>query len=206
MHHRGVGEVKYFLLFLLMFCSVAQAKMYTFYCDTHIGSVSPMDIIPTTEKEMLAQNAYDGGDSFEIKNAEKNNCLNIKTRWANHKKLFAGRYVTGNHSLEREPFDLLIDGKILLTHGDRPLWSTSKSDEFRREKSCQGSGVLQKIWFSRNGSVSNSEAKELANYTIARKGKVSVSCHVHVVSKFDQTVNGIRVINLPRGRSEISVP
>lgn len=197
--------MKKWCLLLVFISSLAEAKMYTFYCDTHIGSVSSLDVIPKTEKEILTQNAYDGGDSFEIKHVEKANCANIKNRWETHKKLFAGRYVTGNHSLEREPFNIVIDNKILLTHGDRVLWSIKKSDDFRDGKACQGSGILQKIWFYRNGSINNSEAKQLATYAKASGQKITVSCHVHVKSKFDKVVDGIRVINLPRGKNVLEL-
>jgi hypothetical protein len=200
--------MKILVLILGLICNVAMARNITVFCDTHIGSkYLTMDIMPKTEDEMKKGDFFDGGDSYEIKNAEKAQCFNIKSRWEAHKKLFAGRYVTGNHSVDRSagPLNLIIDKTTLLTHGDI-LWSADKRAKFRNEASCQGSGMIQKALAGRNGSISNSEAKELANYARAFNTKTIITCHVHIASKFDKIVNGIRVINLPRGKNLVTIP
>lgn len=200
--------MKLLVLMLGLVCNSALARNITVFCDTHIGSkYLTMDIMPKTVEAMSKGDFFDGGDSYEIKNAEKSQCFNIKSRWEAHKKLFAGRYVTGNHSVDRSvgPLNLLIDKNTLLNHGDI-LWSSSKRTKFRNEDSCQGSGMIQKALAGRNGSISNSEAKELANYARNFNAKTIITCHVHIASKFDKIVNGIRVINLPRGANLLTIP
>lgn len=200
--------MKFLVLLIFFVSSFAQGavlKSYSFYADTHIGSkYLGKDILPETSAVMLQENAYDLGDSFEIKNAEPSQCYAIKSAWETHKKLFVGRFVSGNHSVDRGagPINQIIDGHILLTHGDYPLWDTKKRTEFRNEKSCQGSGFIQKMLATNNGSISNSEARELAAYAKKFKGVDTIVIgHVHPKIVFNKIVDGIRVICVPRGKS-----
>lgn len=199
--------MKSLLILLFLFCNIAQAKSYTFYTDTHIYSpYLSMKILPLTAEQVTKENAYFLGDIVEGKNAETKDCYAMKSYYENLRKIAAGRIVLGNHDGRFTGVDnITIDGKILITHGDRVLWKRKKSDEFRAEAQCQGSGMIQKALAGRNGSISNSEAKEAAAYARAFGMKVIVFGHVHVKSKFDQVVNGIRVISLPRGKSNLEL-
>lgn len=201
--------MKYFLVLVLgLLCSVvAQAKTYTFYTDTHVYSkYLGMNILPTTAEQVVVENAYFLGDIVEGKNAEPEDCSEMKNYYENLRKLAAGRIVLGNHDGRFIGVDnITIDGKILITHGDRVLWKRKKSDEFRAERQCQGSGWVQGSLANRNGSISKSEAKQLADYARAFGMKIIVIGHVHPATRFDQMVNGIRVICLPRGKNVLSL-
>jgi predicted phosphodiesterase len=199
--------MKILVLMLGLICNVAMAKQYTFYTDTHVYSpYLSMNILPTTAEQVIKEQALFLGDIVEGKNAEPEDCYAMKTYYENLRKIAAGRIVLGNHDGRFTGVDnLIIDGKILITHGDRVLWDKKKSDKFRAEAQCQGSGMIQKALAGRNGSISNSEAKEAANYARAFGMKVIVFGHVHVKYKFDQVINGVRVISLPRGKTVLDL-
>ncbi|MEY2702263.1 MAG: hypothetical protein RLY43_896 [Bacteroidota bacterium] len=181
---------------------------YTFYTDTHIGSkYLQMDILPKTIEQIAKENAYTLGDIYELKNCEYPEYPGLLRKFSEYKKLFFGRYLVGNHEIDRglTPKHLIIDGHICLVHGDYILWGDKKALEFRNEKPAQGSGFIQRMLAKRNGSISNSEAKDLANYANRLGCDVIVCGHVHVKHVFDEDKNGVRVISLPRGKTEITI-
>lgn len=188
---------------LVFVSSIAFGKSYTFYTDTHVYSpYLSMKITPTTADQVIKENAYFLGDIAEGKNAESKDCFAMKAFYNDLRSIAAGRIVLGNHDGRFQGVDnITVDGKILMTHGDRVLWDRKKSDKFRAEAQCQGSGMIQKALAGRNGSISNSEGKQLAAYAKAFGMKIIVIGHVHPKVKFDQIINGIRVICLPRGKT-----
>ena len=181
--------------------------IYTIYTDLHIGSpYLEKDILPTTKEQILAENSYDVGDTFEIKNCDPKDLNNLLIRQANFQQLFHGRYVTGNHSVDKgKGIKQIIIGDILFIHGDYIFMGQEKAEKFRNEQGGQGSGIIQKIGSKFHGKVSKKEAKQLAEYAKSFGVSTIVTGHVHVKSVFDKVIDGIRVINCPRGRTEINI-
>jgi predicted phosphodiesterase len=179
-------------------------KKYTIYADTHIGSkYLEKNILPGNIEQVIEENAYDVGDSFEMKNCEPAELSNVACRQFLHRRLFKDRYVSGNHACDIVNLRLVIDGHIMLIHGDEVLWSPSKFRSFRSEEKGQGSGIVQKLLAMRNGSLSKSEIKQLAHYACLYNCDTIVIGHVHPKELIDAMFDGIRVICCPRGRTEL---
>lgn len=166
-----------------------------------------MDILPNSREQVLRENAYGLGDNWEVKNAEKNECTSMQSDYDNYKRLFYGRFVNGNHEMTEELPNLIVDGHILLTHGDYPMEGIVKANEFRNgPKRCAGSGFIQKAIANNHEPISASDAKKLSDYARYYQGvDVIVVGHRHPASRFDQVINGIRVIGLPRGKTSLSL-
>lgn len=201
--------MKLFILLasFLFSLSAYSEKVYTFYADTHVFSkYLSMWILPTTTEQIFGENAFFLGDIVEAKNAEKNQCAEMKEYFRRFSEISKNRMVLGNHDGSFQGVDdILVDGHILITHGDRFLWTKKHSERFRNEKQCQGSGLIQKILSKHHGSVSNREASDAAEYARLRGADTIVFGHVHVDRKLDKIVNGIRVICLPRGKTELNL-
>ena len=199
--------MKYLILCLMLLCNVAFGKQFTVYTDNHVFSpYLAINNLPTTKEQVVKENALFLGDIVEGKNAEPKDCLKMKAFYNNLGTIAAGVIVLGNHDGSMVGVDnIIIDGRILITHGDRFLWDRKKSDKFRAEKQCQGSGMIQKAMAGRNGSISKSEAKQAAAYAKAFGVKIILFGHVHVEKTFDQVVDGVRVISFPRGRTVIDL-
>jgi len=199
--------MRYLILCLMLLCNVAQAKTYTVYTDNHVFSpYLAINNLPTTKEQVIKENALFLGDIVEGKNAESKDCSAMKAFYTNLRTIAAGVIVLGNHDGSMIGVDnIIIDKRILITHGDRFLWDRKKSDKFRDEKQCQGSGMIQKALAGRKGNISKSEAKQAAAYAKAFGMKIIMFGHVHVEKTFDQVVDGVRVISFPRGKSTITL-
>lgn len=184
------------------------SKIWTIYSDCHIG-VPPQrcaDLVNITHETVEKINAYSLGDNFELKNCENKDLSRLLTAYENHKLKFMGRFVSGNHCCAGYSNDYnLIVGDVLLTHGDLPLWGNSKAFDFRNKKRGGGFGWINKIALNNNGSISKSESKELAAYAKKNSCKVIIIGHVHPAKVFDQMVDGVRVICVPRGMTQVII-
>jgi len=209
--------MKLFFVWLFLLSNIALGqnefwgtKQYTFYTDLHLYSIymdADMHILPTTRQQVLTENAYGLGDVFEVKNAEKNQCANMQRDYDKYKVLFTGRYVNGNHEMTRDIPNLIIDGHILLTHGDYAVDGTAKANQFRDSGvRCKGSSFIQKAIANNHTPISATDAQNLATYAQHYNGiDTIITGHRHVEVKFDQIVNGIRVISLPRGKNLLNL-
>jgi metallophosphoesterase superfamily enzyme len=186
--------------------AIKPRELYNIYTDNHIGV--PMQKCPELET-MLAelvtqQNAISLGDNFELKNCEKKDLPRLIKSYQEHKQKFAGRFVSGNHDCQgySNDYTLTING-ILFAHGDIILWGNKKAFDFRSNKMGGGFSFINKIALNRNGSISNSEAKELSAYAKKYNAHTIVIGHVHPAKIFDQNIDGVRVVCCPRGKTSI---
>lgn len=180
-------------------------KLYTIYADMHVFSkYLAINGVPTFKKMIENQNAYFIGDLVDAKNCEPNLVGSMKAFYEHMQREAFGRILLGNHDGGFEGVDdIILPGGILLTHGDRIMWTKEKCDKFRAEKMGQGSGWIQKLIQYHNGSISAKEARLAASYARSRKCTTVVFGHIHPKNRFDKIVDGIRVICVQRGRSEI---
>lgn len=205
--------MRFLICFLFIFSSIAfgeseywGSKQYTFYTDLHLYSIymdANMHVLPSSREQVLAENAYGLGDIIEVKNAEPNQCNNMQRDYDSYKILFAGRYVNGNHEMTENIPNLIIDGHILLTHGDYPMDGIDKANQFRDSGArCKGSGWIQKAIANNHEPISTVDAQRMSDYAKQFNGvDTIITGHRHVAVKFDQVINGIRVISLPRGKT-----
>jgi predicted phosphodiesterase len=182
------------------------------YTDCHVGSkYLELDIMPKTREQVMQENAFCCGDSHEIKNCEPKDLPHIQHLQLEHWKVFEGRFVTGNHSCDkgkmpRHQIILLPNGKkLMITHSDYQLWGEEKALKFRNEKPGQGSGLIQRAMSNWHGSVSKKETKILADYSKSFGADIVCIGHVHPKKIFDEMVDGVRVIVLPRGVTTMEV-
>jgi len=180
-------------------------KKYTIYTDLHLYSKYFNEPKFPWDKDVIErENAYLIGDIFEAKNCEPKDLHALKTDRSHAAFLYEGRMLRGNHDGNFPGVDdIVLPGRILLTHGDRVLWTKEKSDKFRAEKMGQGSGWKQWIFSKHHGSINQSEAELASRYAEARNCTTVVFGHVHPKVRFDKVIGNVRVICLPRGRNEI---
>jgi predicted phosphodiesterase len=213
--------MKYFLLVLTFVLSLllsacgAYAKGYTIISDCHYG-VQKTEKCPwfpnITPAQVVKENIISTGDNVELKNAEKARLNYLVELYRQHKELFKGRFVSGNHEVQGYSNDYTVVvqhdpvTKILFAHGDIPLWGTTKAFAFRNEKRGQGFGMFNNAAMNNTGHISNSEADDLAAYANQFNAQIIISGHAHVKSVFDEYVNGVRVISVPRGKTLINIP
>lgn len=182
-------------------------KMFTIITDTHEGSpyLKTGVIIPKDKATIEKNNIWLLGDIKERKNCAASDLLAINSDFEKLQLAYGERYIIGNHEVmgSNSPRYAIADGHICMAHGDYVLWGDSKANDFRNNKAGGDSGFIQKMLAKKNGSISNSEAKQLAQY--AKNLNCDIICigHVHPSKLFDQMVNGVRVLCFPRGRTEI---
>ena len=182
------------------------------YSDCHYYTPQEIRCIPTDLDQINRENSFSIGDNFDRKGAEPSMRIALEREFKTHRALFTGRFITGNHDVMCDDVTkqyLIVSGHIMLVHGDWPSWGVEKSNTFRNEQAYQGwSSVkgmlagLRKLW---GGHMSKSEARDAANIAKMHKCNVIIFGHTHVKEVQDRTIDGIRVLNAPRGRSEVEV-
>lgn len=185
------------------------SKLFTIYSDLHEGSkyLALPIAVPRDLEVIKTRNIYLIGDIKERKNCEPSALGMVDADYHALHNIYGARYIDGNHEVMGSggARHLIIDAHICLAHGDWQLWDLDKVIDFRNEKAGQGSGFIQKIIAGKNGSISNSEAKQLADYARRINCNVIVIGHVHPKRVFDEMVNGVRVICVPRGKTELYI-
>lgn len=186
---------------------IKQKKLYTIMTDLHEGSpyLKTGVIVPHDKATIEKKNIWLLGDIKERKNCSSGDLLAINSDFEKLQLVYGERYILGNHEVSGSSSSryTIADGHICMAHGDYILWGEQKANEFRNNKAGGDSGFIQKMLAKRNGSISNSEAKQLAQYAANLGCDVICIGHVHPSSLFDKTVNGVRVLCFPRGRTEI---
>lgn len=184
-------------------------KLFTILTDLHEGSpyLKTGVIIPRDKGSIEKYNVWMLGDIKERKNCAAGDLFSINKDYALLKNLYGDRYIDGNHEVNGSNSSryTIAEGHICMAHGDYILWGDKKANEFRNNKAGGDSGFIQKMLAKKHGSISNSEAKELANYARSLRCDVIVIGHVHPKVTFDQVVGGVRVICCPRGRTELFI-
>ncbi len=161
----------------------------------------------------LTKNTVLLGDNFEIKNSKKGKLKNLIALRENIRKKClkkGGIYLSGNHSVQMR--DLYYKrGKVLFTHGDFVHYGKEKAIQVRNKKKGKSNLYWSMLKFIRKfyeSRVNPLKIKYLqAAYTLAKKknAKVVVMGHFHPRSVIDVDYNGIRMIIVPRGKTELNL-
>jgi predicted phosphodiesterase len=185
-------------------------KKITIYTDCHYFTPMEMRCIPTDLSVITKENAYSIGDNYDRKGCEPSQANLIEKEYKAHKILFKGRFITGNHDVMKDKVEdqyLAVDG-VLFVHGDF-AWGSDKANAFRNEAPYQGFSSVKKLlnWGRKlfPGNLSNSEAREAAALAKKHNCKTIIFGHTHCKNLQDKTMDGVRVINCPRGRTELMV-
>ena len=180
------------------------------YSDCHYYTPQEIRCIPTERVQVLAENAFSIGDNFDRKGCEPKDANKLIKEFEEHKRIFEGRWLSGNHEVLGDNVSLafLVSNGVLFVHGDI-FWGVEKANEFRKEQPYQGySAVKRMLAFGRKiygGHLSNAEAAEAAKLAKQFGCKVIIFGQTHVKKLQDKTVDGIRIINVPRGKTVIEV-
>jgi predicted phosphodiesterase len=183
----------------------------TVFSDCHLFTPMEMNIIPKDRAIIIADNCYSIGDNYDRKGCEPKDAARFETEFTKHREAFDGRFIYGNHDLPANDHskDFIKVGNVLLTHGDLICWDYQKSQDFRNEKPYQGYGavkkllnVIRKLWMNH---ISNFEEEQATKYCKQYGTNCIIYGHSHVSKVIEKRVNGIRIINVPRGRSILEV-
>jgi predicted phosphodiesterase len=185
-------------------------KYYTFYTDLHLETPIAIKVLPLSANQIVKENAYLLGDIHDLKGCESNAVIDARARQQATHTLFKDRFVYGNHDLMGSDYShdfLVIDGHIILTHGDLITWDESRVRDFRNSESGEGYTFLKKMLnlgrIIFGNKLSKSDALMASELAKKYNCDTIVFGHTHTKNLYDKMVSGIRVINCPRGKTEL---
>jgi len=186
----------------------------TVFSDCHWFGPTPSKVKPE-----FGKNVYYIGDNHEFKNIPKKrikhfervykgfliSCKNSETNVLNgNHEVSVGADLLGVNSLS------IPNKNAMLIHGDLVLWPNKKFNSWREKKPGKSRRVIfgikiKNLWRNRKGSTKLSQKKiELFSEFAKNMGvKTIIFGHTHPKRLIDETHNGIRIINVPRGKTEI---
>jgi len=186
-------------------------ETYFIYSDLHIGH--PYEIIT---EFIFTKNTVFLGDNFDIKNALKSEVSKtIEKRNNTIKKIkeVGGIYVAGNHSLKNLEDCVTLRNKILFLHGDIIGYGEERAKKFR-SKGNPGKSWLYRLWLdiimnklgiNSTPWIRNKWIKKAVEMAKVYKCNTVCMGHFHPKKLFDKKINKIRIVVLPRGKTEIKL-
>jgi len=218
-----LNKILFLLILFLFTCAYslniqkAHVEHYTVYADTHYYA-------PYESKIELQynQNVYYIGDIFDLQNC-KNKDVNLVIQEINDlRKRVGNRYVRGNHELNAfgdadklEDYFTTING-VLFTHGHKYIcYDDAKVKNWEQKNPGKNSilRVLRKIKNVFEKEKDRLDGRYIDNAVdLATKNNCHtiVFGHTHLKKMYDKIIlnsygQKIRVINVPRGISEIYI-
>lgn len=156
----------------------------------------------------FGEDCYYLGDNVDLSCCRPEDVESARTKLAAYKQAFKGRYVSGNHELE-EVNHLKVDN-VLMTHGDYIFWPKVQADAYRSRKAGMGwlgrfaiNLVVGEVLAQRNWEINR--LTKIRCHRLAKKyGCDTIVCgHWHPRTLQDFVYRGIRIIVLPRGKTEL---
>lgn len=192
-------------------------KQFIIYSDLHLGALHEIQ-----EKLEFNENTIFLGDNFDLKNISHENLekfYKLREEIMEKASKSKGHFIDGNHELfelEEDNFYIIRNGIIFL-HGDFIHRGFKKAKKWREKRSrgktknfiiayksfrkIFGSST-SKFIFSSFGKKFVRRAVRLAK---EKECHTIVFGHFHLKKLFDKTQDGVRVICVPRGKTEISL-
>ena len=180
-------------------------KKFVFFADIHKYGCYAIDCELEYHKD-----SYYLGDNIDLACCAHEDVFRAQEELAEIKEKFGDRYISGNHELE--PGNHVKVGNVLLTHGDYVLWPKAQADAYRARKPGIGPLARFLVWLSVGKLLA------LRDWKISRLGRhrcfklakeygcdTIVIGHWHPLTIKDFTFKGIRIIVLPRGRTELEL-
>lgn len=199
------------------------------YSDLHWGQTS--EILKTV---VPAKGVFFTGDIFDIKNTSKKKIkeqLNKQATFIYRCKEVGAHYILGNHDLLPdkelnvdyldESFNsttvlsavprLIVADDVLLTHGHYIAWDQVKIDEWNNKKP-EGVGLFRRLALEVQGLYNRGtwkpdaiESERAYQLAVTYKCKTVIFGHHHTDKVVDYVYKGVRIINVPRGLTELSL-
>lgn len=124
-----------------------------------------------------------------------------------------GHYITGNHEMSYENMSRIIQDGVLLIHGDRVFDTDEHMDKYRSGKEEAGSNWFVRALVWAYETVCRGQPKILWNYKVPRAAEYAkdfnchtvIMGHVHPRERFDEVIDGVRVVILERGYNEVEI-
>ncbi|MCP4104910.1 MAG: hypothetical protein GY749_05145 [Desulfobacteraceae bacterium] len=193
---------------------------YTVFSDTHFFAGHGLNKLKLT----YGPNTYYTGDIYDLKNADKDDASTAENAVKALRVKAGSRYIRGNHEIyafgkgEKDEDYYVADNGIIFTHGHYKIGY--KIEEVKKwESKKAGTGFMKRKGRKLlEGIVSKPEKpkkKYIKNAVIMVKEHnkkypnnqchTIVFGHTHVENIFTKTVDGIRIINVPRGISHLDL-
>ncbi len=188
-------------------------EKYRLYSDLHWGQASSIleNIDPHNNDVFL-------GDIFDIKNTAKKDIpsqLAQQNVFRRRCYLIGAFYIIGNHDLIKDPYNTtqlnIKRGNVLFTHGHLICWDEAKVQEWANKKP-DGVGFFRRITLAVQQFVprgiwkpSDIEIKRAIQLAKSYGCDTIVFGHTHTDKVVDFTIENIRIVNVPRGKTEIEL-
>lgn len=193
-----------FLFLISIHCASTEIWVIS---DTHFYG-------PQSMNKGLLQDKFDVslGDIFDAKNTLKANMLKMRED-QNYFSDFCEKNnipeIQGNHD-KKEGILFYVWGDVLFTHGHYVSWDSKKIEKEER-KEAKGISKIKfnskKIIFDSHPTTKLSEEEIAKAASLAKKYncRTIVFGHTHVNSLIDIEYDGVRVINVPRGITQLNL-
>lgn len=180
-------------------------RKFKFFTDVHEFGCYAMDCVWEFGKD-----CYYLGDNVDLACCSYEDVKKAKKRLRFFKKKFGKRYISGNHELEKA--NVLKVGKVLMAHGDYIFWPKVQADNYRARKPGINAFLQFVVWLTvgkvlatRSWGISRL-ARHRAFKLAKQHGCHTVVCgHWHPKELQDITHKGVRIVVLPRGKTEIEL-
>jgi len=182
--------------------------------DVHFMGSYPANDKIAKEPTEFGANVFYLGDVWDFSGAKKKKISEMEEKYdAFLKKCKETETITvlGNHESrygQLQPIEY-IKGTVLFTHGHRALWSEKKVERWENKKAGKGYWkrlvIIAKNTFTRHGKgkVGKGSLQKLANYARKRGCSTVICGHIH--KSHNGLFDGIRVIVVGRGRTEVMI-
>lgn len=150
------------------------------------------------------------GDNVDLSCCRPEDIESARLKLRAYKHAFKGRFVSGNHELEE--VNHLKVGNVLLTHGDYIFWPKAQADAYRRRK--PGMGAIMRfavkwavgVFLAQRDWEINRLMKHRCLQLARKYGCSTIVCgHWHPRTLQDFVYRGVRIVVLPRGRTDIDL-
>lgn len=152
------------------------------------------------------------GDIIDIANCKKSKLVSARYMIQYLKNMYQERFLIGNHECMKPDALYRVIYGCLVCHGHTLYWDYAKVKKW--EEKVGGKGKLSRAFYTiykRATFPFSVKTKRPPEHviekakTLARMNGVSTVIFGHSHSYWDETTEGIRIINVPRGKTEVEI-
>ena len=183
-------------------------KRLTIFSDLHIGAPHEMSV--NLGEYINDKDVFLTGDIYDLKNTPKKKIKEYEKRFRNTKEMFGERYIIGNHECIKPKTYHHISYGVLFLHGHTIYWDYEKVKRWENKK--HGLNKFRYLFYRLKHIGSYEGKKKEPSAKIKEKCFRLCSihkCHTivfgHTHKSCDIMYKGIRIINVPRGKTTLIV-
>jgi len=190
-----------------------EQHLKTFVADLHRGAKNELHC----DYDLSDKNLYIVGDVYCMANIPKSEVKKQQNNIDRERNILKNRYITGNHERQRDQDRVeKINSQVGVMHGDYIMWGHNRSVEYRSGKHGLGSLMYKlkgTLWVNTLEAIEHGYERELNKNDLERALgvcrhnalKVVIIGHGHFPELVRQNYKGIKVIGLPRGKTQLSM-